>query len=450
MKPFKILSPTAILGYGYPLESFERGMQENPDLIAVDAGSTDPGPFYLGSGKPFTDRTCVKRDLLHMLRAGVTNGIPVVIGTAGGSGAAPHLAWCREIVEEIAREEQLSFRLGLIHADIPHDEVSKALDEGRIQSVRCGPELTPQLLQESVNIVGQMGIEPIIELLEQDCQVILCGRCYDPAVFAALPVMKGYDIALAIHLGKILECAAIAATPGSGSDCVLGILESDRFILQPLSEQRRFTRESVAAHTLYEKSDPCHLPGPGGALNLERCCFEELPHGRVAVSGSEHEPTPVYQIKLEGARVVGFRTVSIAGIRDPIMIESIDAILADVTKQVERTLEKDGISGTIHFHIYGRDAVMGAMEPQRDTTSHELGVLIEAVSPTEQESATLCSLTRSSLLHFGYPGRIATAGNLAFPFSPSDINAGKVYSFSLYHLMAVSDPNPFRSEIITL
>ena len=58
MKPeFKILSPTAILGYGFPEESFKRGMAEKPDLIAVDAGSTDPGPYYLGAGKAFTGST---------------------------------------------------------------------------------------------------------------------------------------------------------------------------------------------------------------------------------------------------------------------------------------------------------------------------------------------------------------------------------------------------------
>jgi len=38
------LSLIAILGYGFPEESFRRGMEKGPDLIAVDAGSTDPGP----------------------------------------------------------------------------------------------------------------------------------------------------------------------------------------------------------------------------------------------------------------------------------------------------------------------------------------------------------------------------------------------------------------------
>ena len=56
---FRILSPTAILGYGFPEELFHRGIQRRPHLIACDAGSTDPGPYYLGSGKPFTNRAMV-------------------------------------------------------------------------------------------------------------------------------------------------------------------------------------------------------------------------------------------------------------------------------------------------------------------------------------------------------------------------------------------------------
>ncbi len=65
----RILSPTGLLGYGFPVESFERGMAARPDVIAVDAGSTDPGPYYLGAGKSFTDRAAVKRDLSHLVPA---------------------------------------------------------------------------------------------------------------------------------------------------------------------------------------------------------------------------------------------------------------------------------------------------------------------------------------------------------------------------------------------
>jgi hypothetical protein len=103
--PIRILSPTAILGYGFPVASFERGLAMNPDVIAVDAGSSDPGPYYLGAGLSFTDRTAVKRDLRHILTAARARGILVLVGSAGGAGARPHLDWTVEIVREIARDE---------------------------------------------------------------------------------------------------------------------------------------------------------------------------------------------------------------------------------------------------------------------------------------------------------------------------------------------------------
>ena len=93
MKSIKILSTTAILGYGFPMASFEAGMKKNPDCIAVDAGSTDPGPYYLGAGVSFTDYYAVKRDLGIMIQAGIEHHVPVLVGTAGGSGAKPHLDW---------------------------------------------------------------------------------------------------------------------------------------------------------------------------------------------------------------------------------------------------------------------------------------------------------------------------------------------------------------------
>ena len=298
---FRILSPTAILGYGFPEESFRRGVERRPHLIACDAGSTDPGPYYLGSGKSFTHRALVKRDLQWMLVEGLRLGVPVVVGSAGGAGAAPHVAWCREIIAEIAREQGLSFRMAVIHADIDKAAVKAALRAGKIHPLAFVPPLTVEAVEASTHIVAQMGCEPLVRALETECQVVLAGRCYDPANFAALPIKLGYDPGLALHLGKILECGAIAATPGSGDDCVLGTLRRDSFVLEALNPQCRFTRASAAAHTLYEKSDPYHLPGPGGVLDLEDCVFSELGDGRVEVKGSRHRPTTPYCVKLEGA-----------------------------------------------------------------------------------------------------------------------------------------------------
>ena len=92
---------------------------------------------------------------------------------------------------------------------------------------------------------------------------------------------------------------------------------------------------------------------------------------------------------------------------------------------------------------------MASREPYRGASSHEIAVLIEALAPTQTEADTLCSLTRSTLLHYGYPGRISTAGNLALPFSPSDIRMGPAFEFGIYHLMRVTEPL-FPLEIILM
>ncbi|GAB1483861.1 acyclic terpene utilization AtuA family protein [Treponema sp.] len=360
-KELRVLSPTAILGYGFPEASFKAGMDRKPDLIAVDAGSTDPGPYYLGSGKSFTDRAFVKRDLRYMLIAGRKLNIPVVVGSAGGSGAEPHLKWCTEIILEIAKEEGLSFKMALIPSDISKEEVRKELRAGRIESLSFVPELTEKALDETSNLVVQRGSEGLQEALRAGADVVLAGRCYDPAVFAALPLLLGYDEGLSLHMGKILECGAIASTPGSGADCALATLTDRSFILEALNPLRCFTKESAAAHTLYEKSDPYLLPGPGGLLDLHDCTFSELSGGRVEVRGSRHVRTEPYKVKLEGARVVGYRTISIAGVRDPVMIASIDSILKTVQEQVEAMGAKVG--GNIYFHVYGLNGVMGSQEP---------------------------------------------------------------------------------------
>lgn len=447
-REYKILSPTAILGYGFPEASFLAGIAEKPDLIAVDAGSTDPGPYYLGSGKAFTDRLGVKSDLRAMLVHGIKNGIPIVIGTAGGSGARPHVDWCRSIIEEVAAEEHLSFKMGVVYADVAHEAVIEGLKVGKLSPLDEQANPTAEQIMECPYVVAQMGVEPLQKMVAEGCQVILGGRCYDPACFAARPILEGYDEALATHLGKILECAAIAATPGSGADCVLGILRDDSFVLKALSSDRKFTAQSTAAHTLYEKSDPSHLPGPGGSLDLTGVSFTEIGDGQVEVRGSKFVPTPKYAVKLEGSRCVGYRTLSVCGTHDPILISKIDTVVEQVQARVRLLLERESVEGQVFFHIYGKNAVMGTLEHGEYPAPHEIGIVMEVLAPTQEQANTVCSVTRSTFLHYGYEGRISTAGNLAFPFSPSDIPMGAAYEFCLYHLLEVDDPSAlFSSEV---
>ena len=432
----RVLSPTAILGYGFPLESFRAGLAAKPHVIAVDAGSSDPGPYYLGAGVSFTDREAVKRDLRHMLTAATRAGIPLIVGSAGGAGGTPHLEWTADIVRDIAREEGLSFALAVIDSEIDKADLLEANHAGRVAPCGVWPELT----DEDITSSTRMGHEPIVDALAKGAQGIVAGRAYDPAVFAALPIAQGFDPGLATHLGKILECAAIACTPGSGSDCMLGILRQDHFLVRPLNEVRACTVASVSAHTLYEKSDPYRLPGPGGLLDLTQTRFDQVDERTVRVSGSRHVATP-YAVKVEGAALTGYRTLSIAGVRDPIFIGQLDAIVASVKERLrDNFADLSDDAYVLIVRAYGRDGVMGELEPQRARPSHELGLVIEVVARSQDLANTICGFVRSTLLHFGYPGRVSTAGNLAFPHSPSDVKAGAVYRFSVYHLLPTNDP----------
>ena len=443
MKELKVLSPTAILGYGFPIESFEKAMKMHPDVIAVDAGSTDPGPYYLGAGVSFTDRAAVKRDLSIMIKAALDNKIPLIVGTAGGSGGDVHLEWCVQIVKEILPENS-NAKLAVISAEITKEKVYEEFEKDSIESLTAVPVITRSDIENSTRIVAQMGMGPFIKALDEGAEIIIAGRAYDPAVFAALPVKNGFEPGLALHMGKILECACIAATPGSGSDCMMGIIGKGYFKVFPLNEMRKCTTLSVAAHTLYEKSNPFMLHGPDGIIDLTECKFEQYDDRTVLVSGTRFLPSAKPMVKLEGAGVAGYRTVSIAGVRDPVMTSEIDKILLAVRETIKNNFKESLEDYNLSFKVYGKNGVMGSLEPVKDTKSHELGIVIDAVAKSQAEADTICSFARSTLLHYGYEGRISTAGNLAFPYSPSDFKIGPVYEFRIYHLM------PFEENLFIL
>ena len=242
MEEIRVLCPTGGLGYGFPEESLEEGLNRNPHVIGVDAGSTDPGPYYLGAGVSILSREAQKRDLELLLLARQRKNIPLIIGTAGGAGAKPNLDWTVDLIKELANEKGFQFRLAKIQADIDKDFLKKALRKGNIKKFELEKDLTIEEIDRSENIVAQMGVEPFIEALKLKAQVIVAGRAYDPAIFAAFPVMHQFDRGLAIHMGKIIECGCMAAEPSAASDVISGTLRRDHFVVEPINKDRTTKR----------------------------------------------------------------------------------------------------------------------------------------------------------------------------------------------------------------
>lgn len=425
----KIVALNGLLGYGYSEEALHKAFEIPPDYVGVDAGSTDPGPYYLGAGKSFTDRAAVKRDLELALPLALGCGAPFIVGTAGGAGSAVHLRWLREILDEIAAEQKLSFRLAEIYTDVTAEYALSKLREGKLRPM--GPQLhaDEETVGSCVRIVSQVGSDPFIAALKNGAQVILCGRACDTAIYAAPCLLHEYDPGLSYHMAKIMECGAMCAEPVAAADVMQAVIERDWFELTPAHPDRRCTVDRVAAHTMYEQANPYQIHEPDGTADLRGCEFTQVSPRTVRVSGSRFIPSRQPTLKLEGVARAGFRTICMSEIKDPETIARIDSIFSGALKFTQENLR-----GSISPERYSV-----TMRTFGSALSGGMGVLLDCIGDTEKTAGTVCALMRSRMLHFDYPGRKSTAGNLAFPFSPSDIPAGEVYRFALYHLAEADD-----------
>jgi len=433
----KVLTPTGMLGYGFPEEDFLKGMERGPDVIVVDSGSTDSGPQKLGNGSLTCPVNAYRTELSILIKAASEYQVPLFISSAGGAGSNLQVDVIRGLIDDICHQQEISLEVACIYADIPKESVADKLKDGKVSP--CGqsvPALTEDELHQSKAIVAQMGMEPFIEAIEHGVDVIIAGRAYDPAPLAAFCIHKGFDPGLSWHMGKIMECGGLCAEPSS--QVIFGTLRKDHFELEPLKEESCCTEVSVAAHTLYEKSHPYLLHGPGGFLDLSECRFQQLDKRRVKVSGSKFIDQP-YTIKLEGAKEIGFRSMTIAGIRDPNVISALDELEQMANTFILQNYPQYKGAFQLLFHVYGRDGVLGPLEPD-PTPAREVCVVVEALAETQDISLQVCSKARIVLLHGPYTGRIATSGNCGFVITPLEVPLGETYQFNIYHLMEVDDP----------
>lgn len=439
-KQLRILVPTGMLGYGFSIEEFEKGLEKKPDAICADSGSTDSGPQKLALGSMTCPEEAYEKELEILIKGGQKNGIPVMISSAGGDGTNRHVDLFMEMIRRIARKNGFRLKVAVIYSEIDKNLIKQKIDEGKVKP--CGPvePLAKEEVDKASVVVAQIGAEPFLKVFREhpDFDIILSGRAYDPVPTAAMGIQNGFDPGLSWHMGKIMECGALCAEP-SGR-VIFGTLTEDSFVLEPLNPKSRCTTYSVAAHTLYEKSHPYLLPGPGGVLDLSQTKFEQMTDRTVKVSGSKFHPSHPYTVKLEGAKTLGYRSIAIAGIRDPILISQIDAFLENVRKFAEEIMGERMRNCKLIFHVYGKNGVMGRLEPEKGFTPIELCVIIEAVADDQKTATFLCNKARVAMLHDPYEGRMATSGNVGFPFTPLEIDLGHVCAFNVYHLMELDRP----------
>jgi len=441
MAEYRLLSTSGILGYGFPEDSIKRGVAMGVDMIGCDGGSTDPGPHYLGSGKTLNSRLAMKRDLRLMLQAAVAEGVPVTIGSCGGAGGEPHLEVMADLAREIACEDGLSFKMATIHAEQDKAWVKAQLATGKVKPMRNAGTLEADAIDRAERIVGCMGPEPYMAALDAGAQVVLAGRSTDPAPFAACAMRGQVEPAPAWYSGKMLECAAAGAIP-KGHDCIHVTIKNNGVICEPPNPDKICTPMSLANQSLHENASPNFFQEPGGLLDTTDCSFDAVSDRAAMVSGMRWTPDDQYTVKIEGAELMGYRAITICGTRDPMLIGQSEDYFDLVREATATKVEAMGIGRDEYqllFRAYGRDGVMAEREPLAASPSHELGILVEVIADSQEMANTVLSVARVSTLHLDFPGRLCKEGNMAFPFSPSDIECGPAYRFSVYHIVEPKD-----------
>ena len=437
----RVLIPSGALGLGYDADALARGIALGVDLIAIDGGSTDSGPSYLGRGVSKYARASTKLEWQGLILARAKAGCPLVIGTAGTCGSDSMVDWLVEITQEILKEQGISAKIATVKSEQPALRITDALAAGAISALPAAPEISADIVNECTHIVALAGVEQISAALQTGADIIIAGRTTDTAIIAALPIMNGVNPGPAWHGAKIGECGALCATnPQSGVITV--DFDNDGFTITPLAEGAHATPHTVSAHMLYENTDPFILYEPGGHLDVTDAKYTALDDTRVRVAGSIWHPSDIYTVKLEGARIAGYQSIIMVLVRDAHYVENIqkwcdDIIAKHRAKTCSRlTLEPDEFS--VELRIIGQNAALGDLEA-REPMLAEVGVLAIVTAADQQTAGNIAKLLNPYLLHHPLT-QLEEQPTFAFPFSPAEIDRGAIYEFVLNHVMVLDDP----------
>ncbi|WP_262386421.1 hypothetical protein ROLI_004590 [Roseobacter fucihabitans] len=448
----RVLIPSGALGLNYDTQALQRGIAAKPDIIAIDGGSTDSGPSYLGRGVSKYARASTKLEWAGLMAARAEAGVPLVIGTAGTCGTDSAVDWMLDITREIAAEQGRPLKIAVLRSSQDPDQIAQAFEGGDITPLANAPDVTSQIIRSCSNIVALAGAEQITAALETGADIIIAGRTTDTAIIAALPLMRGCHAGGAWHGAKIGECGALCATnPQSG---VISIdFDATGFTVTPLAAGAHASPHTVSAHMLYENSDPFILYEPGGYLDVTGAEYAAVDGTSVRVEGSKWVASDRYTVKLEGARPVGCRTVVMALLRDPHYVANAQIWADDIVDKCSaKVIERMGLAAedfTLELRLIGQSASFGTLET-RAATPLEIGVIGIITAPDEAQASEIGKLLNPYLLHHPLTQE-EEQPTFAFLFSPPEMHQGQVYEFALSHVLHLSDPMAaFELEVIDI
>jgi len=89
----RVLVPSGVLGLGFDSDALSAGVAAQPHIIAIDGGSTDSGPYYLGTSTSKYSRAACKAEWKQLLQAREQLKVPLVITSCGTCGTDDMVDW---------------------------------------------------------------------------------------------------------------------------------------------------------------------------------------------------------------------------------------------------------------------------------------------------------------------------------------------------------------------
>jgi hypothetical protein len=439
-RSLRIVCPNGHLGFA-PIKtgSFHIGLNSQPDLVCCDSGSDDIGPGPLGADISSSPLAWQTHDLEEMLIGARARGVPMIVGSAGDTGTNSRVDLFVSIIQELARKHGLApFRLGYFYSEVDRSTLRARVAAGEVvEGLEGRAPLDLATLDATDRVVAMAGVHPYIKLLDQGADVIIGGRSSDCAIFAAPALRAGYPEALSYFFGKVLECASFCAEPYAGKESVLGEITMDDVKVAAMLPEQRCTIASVAGHAMYERSNPYYEYFLGGHIDMSECRYEQYDERTTRVTGPRFVPASPLRVKLEGSGKVGERYVGMVGVRDPYTIANIDAVTGWARQQVRERFGETGYE--LHYTVYGRDGILGKLEPLRDRPGHELCIMVQAVAPTREMAEELCTTGTRQMFYARLPNVKGTAGGVAFALDEV-LLASPAYRWTVNHTLQVDDP----------
>jgi hypothetical protein len=103
------------------------------------------------------------------------------------------------------------------------------------------------------------------------------------------------------------------------------------------------------------------------------------------------------------------------------------------------------------FHVYGRDGVMGSLEPEREVVPKEVGIVFEVTAATQQLATVIAQLSRQPLLHYPIAEWRGATTSFACLHNPAHIERGPVYGFTFHHVAIPQSPlELFRTTFVEI